>query len=286
MYLIPHHHGAVLVECGPGSTIAALQDGLRTHGYTPADITDVLLTHIHLDHGGAAGWLARQGSRIHVHPHGAPHLANPEKLLASAARIYGEMMEFLWGKFLPVPEARLSILQDGDTLEIGGVSIRAIETPGHANHHHVYRFEQTLFTGDIGGVRLGGQRIVGLPMPPPEFHLENWRVSLERLRQEVETGELRYIAPTHFGLYDDPDWHLSAIGRGLYEVEEWMRNVMVSNPDLDELRRKFIDWTRTNLEKQGVDPAHFSAIEAANPAFMSADGILRYWKKFVDNTAN
>ncbi len=280
VYLIPHRHGAALVECGPGSTVPALQSALQAYGYRPADITDVLLTHIHLDHGGAAGWFARQGARIHVHPNGAPHLANPEKLLASAARIYGESMEPLWGEFLPVPEDRLSIIQDGDEIEIGGLCLRAIDTPGHTNHHHAYRFEDILFTGDIGGVRLGGQRSLRLPMPPPEFNLEKWRLSLERLSKELVEGGLERLAPTHFGIYADPGWLFSAIAAALDEVEAWMERVMPAHPEIDALRQSFFAWNRANLEAQGGDPSLLGVHEAVNPTFMSADGIQRYWKKY------
>src|SRR5512135_1743102 len=101
-YLVRHSGGAILIESGPGSTRAALQAGLAANGLSVSDITHVLLTHIHLDHAGAAGWLARQGAEIYVHPVGAPHLLNPGKLLASAGRIYGDKMETLWGEFLPV----------------------------------------------------------------------------------------------------------------------------------------------------------------------------------------
>ncbi|RME07290.1 MAG: MBL fold metallo-hydrolase, partial [Anaerolineae bacterium] len=185
-YLIPHRHGGVLVECGPGSTTEALTAALAAHGLTPADISDVLVTHIHLDHAGAAGWMARQGARIHVHHVGAPHLVNPEKLLRSAGRIYGEMMGPLWGEFLPVPEENLNILHDNDEIEIEGLVFRALDTPGHAYHHMAYLFEDTCFSGDIGGVRITGSsaRHIRLPTPPPEFHLELWRESVERLRGE------------------------------------------------------------------------------------------------------
>src|SRR4030042_4609731 len=108
-YLIPHRRGAVLVECGPGSTTTALEVGLSENGFHAEDITDVLLTHIHLDHAGAAGWLARRGARIHVHSAGAPHLLDPEKLLSSAKRIYGDMMDRLWGDFLPVQAGQLNV---------------------------------------------------------------------------------------------------------------------------------------------------------------------------------
>ena len=115
----------VLIESGPGSTLAALEAGLAKEGLSPRDVTHVLLTHIHLDHAGAAGWLARQGAEIYVHPVGAPHMLNPEKLLASATRIYGDRMESLWGEFLPVPESQLNVPKDGEEIEIGEFEIYA-----------------------------------------------------------------------------------------------------------------------------------------------------------------
>jgi len=275
-YLIPHSTGAVLVESGPGSTIPALRTGLRAHGLTENDITDVLLTHIHLDHAGAAGWLARQGALIHVHPAGAPHLLDPQKLLNSAARIYGDNMQTLWGEFLPVPPERLSILQDGEMIEIEGLCFCPIDTPGHANHHFAFSFENVLFTGDIGGVRLAWQRYLELPMPPPEFDIEKWRLSLERLGKE----DFRYIAPTHFGIYSDRDWHLAAIARALNDIELWMAKTLPAAPEIEQLTPKFIAWSRQRALDQGVEPAILETYQAANPAFMSAFGIQRYWKKY------
>ena len=117
-YLIRHSGGAVLIESGPGSTLAGLQAGLAANGLRVSDVTHVLLTHIHLDHAGAAGWWARQGARIHVHPIGAPHLIVPDKLLASATRIYGDMMDQLWGEFLAVPEDRLVVQRDNDLIDM------------------------------------------------------------------------------------------------------------------------------------------------------------------------
>ena len=278
-YLIPHQHGAVLVECGPGSTIPGLQAGLKSHGLTPSDVSDVLLTHIHLDHAGAAGWLARQGARIHVHEVGAPHMLDPEKLLSSAARIYGDEMEELWGEFLPVPEECLSVTHDNEVIEIDGLRFRALDTPGHAYHHLAYLFEDTCFSGDIGGVRLFGGRHIRLPMPPPEFNLEVWRESVKRLQHEYERGSFSRIAPTHFGVYDDADWHLNAVSQALDEVEDWILDIMPSDPSIDELREEIVAWTRQRSISMGIDPQVLKTYETANPTWMSAYGIQRYWRK-------
>jgi len=275
-YLIPHRRGAILVECGPGSTVQTLLKGLKSHGLGIADLTDVFLTHIHLDHAGAAGWLANQGVCIHVHPNGAPHLLNPEKLIASAARIYGSLMQGLWGELLPVPTERLAVIQDDQLVEVDNLQIRAINTPGHAEHHYAYLIDDICFSGDIGGIRLAGLNHLRLPMPPPEFHLEKWRESLERLRQE----HFNRIVPTHFGIFSDPEWHLAALDNALDEVEKWMEAVMTSNPPIELLRQQFIDWTRDRSLESGWDASWHPLYEIANPSFMSADGILRYWSKY------
>jgi glyoxylase-like metal-dependent hydrolase (beta-lactamase superfamily II) len=280
-YLIPHPHGAALVESGPGSTIPTLLGGLRAHGLTENDITDVLLTHIHLDHAGAAGWLAHRGARIHVHPVGAPHLLDPQKLLNSATRIYGDNMQTLWGDFLPVPAERLSVAQDEEMIEIEGLCFRPIDTPGHANHHFAFGFENVLFSGDIGGVRLARQPYIELPMPPPEFDIEKWRLSLERLAKE----DFRYIAPTHFGIFNDPDRHLAAAARALNDVESWMENILPTEPTPEELTSKFVAWSRGRALLQGVEPIIYDIYQAANPSFMSASGIQRYWKKHRNELA-
>src|SRR5512145_936126 len=131
-YLIRDGDAVVLIESGPGSTLAGLEAGLAKEGLTPRDVTHLLLTHIHLDHAGAAGWLARQGAEVYLHRVGAPHMLNPEKLIASATRIYGDRMDFLWGEFLPVPQENLIIPQDGAVLEIGGLRVEVVFAPGHA----------------------------------------------------------------------------------------------------------------------------------------------------------
>lgn len=278
-YLIPHRKGAVLVECGPGSTIPALQAGIENLGFSLSDITDLFLTHIHLDHAGASGWLARRGVRVHVHPVGAPHLIQPEKLLASARRIYGDTMDSLWGQFLPVPEDRLNVLRDCQPVEVEDLVLRPIDTPGHASHHFAYLFDEVCFSGDIGGIRMPGIRHLRLPMPPPEFHLESWRESLEKLKRE----RFAFIVPTHFGAFDDPAWHLAALEKAMDEVEAWMEAVMPRGLPFDELNEEFLRWTRERSLGEGVPESVLDIYEAANPSWMSTQGIQRYWLKFRQN---
>ncbi len=281
-YLILHAYGAILIECGPGSTTAALQANLRAHGLSAEAISDVFLTHIHLDHAGAAGWLARQGARIHVHPAGAPHLLDPGKLLSSARRIYGDMMETLWGEFLPVPEDKLVVLEDEQEIEVAGLHIQALDTPGHAWHHFVYLVEGTCFSGDIGGVRLADTRHLVLPMPPPDLHLEEWRGSLNRLQSAYGQGLYQRIAPTHFGIFEDAGWHLDALDRFLDEVEAWIEAVMPADPPIEDLNQKFMGWSQARYRRDGLSDELIQVYETANPSWMSPNGIQRYWRKYKD----
>ena len=280
-YLIRHNNGVVLIESGPGSTIEGLKAALKPHDLTVDDITAVLLTHIHLDHAGAAGWLARhanrgQGATIYVHPNGAPHLLNPDKLLNSAARIYGEMMNTLWGEFLAVPEDRLIVLQDQQEVMINQLRFCPLDTPGHADHHFAYLFEEACFTGDVGGIRLPGPPHLRVPMPPPEFHLEKWRASVRKL----QAAGCQRLAPTHFGIYEDAGHHLQMLNRALDEVEEFMQKVLPSDPPVSEINDRFAKWTAERSMRQGLTEDELAPYEAANPSWMSATGMQRYWRKY------
>lgn len=274
-YLIRDGEAVVLIESGPGSTLAGLEAALSLHGLSPANVTHVLLTHIHLDHAGAAGRLARYGAQILVHPLGAPHLLQPEKLLASATRIYGERMDSLWGEFLPVPQEQLRVVEDAEEIVIGRLRFVALSTPGHAEHHHVYLFEDVCFSGDVGGVRIPGYPYLRVPMPPPELHMERWRATLQRLRAQ----KFARIAPTHFGLYDDPDWHLREVEKGLDSAERWLEQTMPSDPSVEAMRASFTAWIEEEGRQQGLNADVVKAYELANPLGMSADGLQRYWKK-------
>lgn len=274
-FLIPHADGGILIETGPGSTQENLAAALRAHDLTPSAITHVLLTHIHLDHAGAAGWLARQGAHVYVHHVGVPHMLNPERLLASAKRIYGDQMDALWGEFLPVPAEKLTPLSDGQTISIGPLQLTALDTPGHATHHMAYLLDDLCFTGDIGGVRLPGVDHVRVPAPPPEFHLEQWRESLTRLR----ALPLRRLAPTHFGLFDDPGPHFARLEKALNDLEAWMHATLSNSPSLEELQTHLTAWTYQTARAEGLPEDLWQAYELVNPIWMSASGVYRYWTR-------
>ena len=281
-YLIPHSGGIALVESGPGSTKDTLEAHVREHGYRLEDLTHLFLTHIHLDHAGASGWLAQKtGADVFVHPRGAPHLIDPSKLIASATRIYQDRMDMLWGEILPVPEEQLKILEDGMEVAVGSYVIKALDTPGHANHHLAYILDDICFSGDVGGVRIktSGKRHLRVPMPPPEFHPPRWRESIAKLKSE----RLSMIAPTHFGFFEDLDWHLDEILRELDAAESWMESTMPLELPIEELRQVFITWVAERSRDLGVEQISLDAFEKANPSGMSADGMKRYWEKTHSN---
>jgi glyoxylase-like metal-dependent hydrolase (beta-lactamase superfamily II) len=267
--------GPALVETGPGSTLPALENALARFGLEPAHIPDVLVTHIHLDHAGAAGWWARQGARVHVHHVGAPHLIDPAKLLASARRIYGETMEPLWGEYLAAPAERVHALHDGDVIDAGGLKFTALDTPGHARHHMVYQLEDVAFTGDLAGIRLSGRPYTRLPTPPPEFELETWLASLERVRA-LKFGRL-YL--THFGPVDDVDAHWETVASLLPQVARRVRDAMGRGLERDAVVAEVVAWEDERQSVGGLTDEDRDRYAGVGPVGMSVDGILRYWKK-------
>jgi glyoxylase-like metal-dependent hydrolase (beta-lactamase superfamily II) len=190
----------VLIDPGPASTIEAVLAELP--GGRPRAL---LLTHIHLDHAGAAGVLAARfpDLPVHVHEVGAPHLVDPSRLIASASRLYGERMEELWGEVLPVPAANVVPLVGGERVE----GLEVVATPGHASHHVVYLEPGgDAFVGDVAGVRIPPEGSVWLPTPPPDIDLELWRASM----RAVAARRPARLLLTHYGAVDDPERHLAA----------------------------------------------------------------------------
>jgi glyoxylase-like metal-dependent hydrolase (beta-lactamase superfamily II) len=274
-YLVEAPEGPILIETGPGSTLPALHAQLQHYGYSPDDIRHVLVTHIHLDHAGSAGWWAARGSTIYVHHFGARHLIDPSKLMASATRIYGDKMDTLWGAMVPAPADRVVALYDNDHFEVAGLAIIALETPGHARHHHVFQVDDIAFTGDAAGIRLPGTTFIDLPAPPPEFNREEWLSSLERLRRV----NFKQIYPTHFGPVTDVAFHLNSMEGLVDSATEWIKQQIDRQLSRDQIVQAYETWVRQRGLAAGIDKDTMHLYETANPLYMSVDGIVRYWQK-------
>jgi glyoxylase-like metal-dependent hydrolase (beta-lactamase superfamily II) len=208
-YAVPTGDGGfVLIETGPASTLGRLERGLKSVGFELGRLRAAFVTHVHLDHSGAAGALARRvGCPVHVHPEGATHLVDPSRLLASAKRIYGRMLKPLWGIAEPVDESLVRPVDHGAFVRIGDLEVRAWHTPGHALHHVAWQVGGLIATGDVGGVRFPRHTHVVPPMPPPDIDVVRWRESIELLRGL----DARQLLVTHFGAHDDPDRHLEEL---------------------------------------------------------------------------
>ena len=203
-YVVETDDGPALFDCGPTTCVEHLKVGLRERGLALTDIRHLLLSHIHLDHAGAAGTLVREhpGLQVHVSEIGAPHVIDPSKLEASARRLYGDAFDELWGELVPVPAENVHVVGD----EVVGLA--CFPTPGHAWHHVSYLDGTgTLYAGDAAGVRVGGGGFVMPPCPPPEFDLEAW----EQTILEIERRAPDRLALIHFGVHDDVEEHLAEL---------------------------------------------------------------------------
>lgn len=279
-YLIEGETGLALIETGPGSTLNHLIEALDKHGYQPNDIKHVLLTHIHFDHAGAAGWWAQQGAQIFVHHFGARHLISPEKLIASATRIYGDDMERLWGDILPAPAENVTALHDGDIVQVGDLQFVAMETQGHARHHHSYILGDVAFTGDSAGLRIPEAGMADLPAPPPEFDRETWLETLDRLEAKNFTS----IYPTHFGRIDDIKAHLDEVRQYIHEATEFVKTYMDQGETQAEILPRYQAWHTQRAQKAGLSEYQIHQYQVANPLDMSVTGIMRYWRKRAEGT--
>jgi glyoxylase-like metal-dependent hydrolase (beta-lactamase superfamily II) len=241
---------SALVECGPAVCLPRLERGLRDAGIEPGSIRDVLVTHVHLDHAGAAGHLASCGAHVWVHPRGARHLVDPERLVAGTRAVHGSRFDAEYGLPLPVAAAQVHAVEDGATV-LRAFGAQAIATPGHARHHHAWVLrdvERThVFTGDVAGILLppgermapeqgraplsassarGPQaaestRFLAVPMPPSDMDAAAWRASIERLEALVDaeerTGRPVTLWLTHGGAAADARAHLRELRDRLEE---------------------------------------------------------------------
>jgi len=261
-YLLETAAGPALFDCGPSSCVDRLKEGLGERGLELADLRHLLLSHIHLDHAGAAGVLVREhpALQVHVSEIGAPHLVDPSRLEASARRLYGDTFDALWGELAPVPEQNVHV--------VGGrvLGLECFPTPGHASHHVSYFDEDgTLYAGDAAGVRIPPHRIVLPPTPPPDFDLQTWNRTID----EIERRTPQRLALIHFAVADDPERHLAELR---VRLEDW-----VARTDGDVTEPDFSESVRVDLREAGESAV--DAYERAMPFWQSYAGLKRYWEK-------
>lgn len=276
-YLFQSDEGSLLIETGPGSTIANLDFALAAAGSSRQALTSVIVTHIHLDHAGAAGILAREnpGLKVYVHPFAAPHLIDPSKLIASATRIYGDQMAPLWGEFAAISSDQVIALQDNQQLTFGEHQFRVIFTPGHAWHHVAIWHEKSgvAITGDVGGVLLPGSDYVCPPTPPPDLDWDAWKESLRRLREL----QPRRLLLTHYGPIDQPAAHFDRLEQELAAFMATGEAAFDQQLPAEDLTAAVHKRMATGLGAGNTDL--LTSLEWATPSYMAAMGLTRCFTK-------
>ncbi len=270
--------GVALIDPGPSSTLPVLRRALDAAGIQMSDVRALLLTHIHLDHAGAAGTLVREqpSLRVYVHEIGVPHMAAPERLLASATRLYGDDMDRLWGEFLPVPREAMVSLAGGERISVAGRELEVLNTPGHASHHVSYfsRDSGVAFVGDTAGVRIGDGAFVLPPTPPPDIDLEVWRKSLAA----IAAWHPDTLFITHFGAHAPAAPQLTELADHL-DVVANLAKASLQRDESDEQREAwFAEEIRTGLRRR-ANERDAQAYEVAGRFDLNWRGLARYWRK-------
>lgn len=252
-----------LVDCGPSTCVDALESGLREHGLGVEDLRHLVITHIHLDHAGAAGTLVRRNPnlRVHVSAIGAPHLVDPSRLERSARRLYEDEFDRLWGELAPVPQENVVVI--GERV----LGLEAWPTPGHASHHVSFLDEEgRCFSGDAAGARIMPSSYIAPVAPPPDIDLEAWERSLD----SIEARNPGALCLPHFGVVDDPAEHLVNMRRRL---RIWAQRVRMG-ATAEEFERSVEE------EVAGeADPETIATYRQAAPFWQSHAGLKRYWEK-------
>jgi glyoxylase-like metal-dependent hydrolase (beta-lactamase superfamily II) len=276
--------GVALLDPGPSSTLPTLRRELAGAGVGMDDITTIVLTHIHLDHAGATGTLVRENPRLKVFVHevGAPHLVNPEKLLASAARLYGDAMDALWGEVRPVDPQVIVPLKGGERITTAGRDLDVVYTPGHASHHVSYFNADSgiAFVGDTAGIKRAANGFVLPPTPPPDVDLEAWQVSLGR----IEAWRPATLFLTHFGpSASPPAVHLAEMREHLALTADLAR-ASLKRDEPDEVREAwFTEQIRQELRRRLGD-RDARAYEVAGRFDLNWRGMARYLRKLEVRT--
>ncbi|MBI2071909.1 MAG: MBL fold metallo-hydrolase [Gemmatimonadetes bacterium] len=270
--------GLAIVDPGPESSLANLLAALEASGRSLSDVRHLLLTHIHLDHAGATGAMVRRHPDlvVQVHERGAPHLADPTKLLASAERLYGADLQRLWGECVPVPAANLRPLRGGERLALGQVGLQVAYTPGHASHHvsYLHASTGTAFVGDTAGIRITGRDYLFPPTPPPDIDLELWRASLDRLAE----WKADRLFLTHFGPAATVEPHLAEMRERLVEWSDRVR-ASLSEPGDDASRAaEFVRRVGEEVRRHLPADEALRFEQGAGLKFCWY-GLARYWRK-------
>ena len=269
--------GTALIDPGPTTCLETLELGLQARGLRMADVQQILLTHIHLDHAGATGTIVRAHPhiKVFVHQRGATHMADPTKLLASATRLYGANMDRFWGEVAPVPRDNLVVLAGGERIDAGDRTFDVAYTPGHASHHVSY-FDQSsgvAFVGDSAGVCIDGGYVLP-PTPPPDIDIEAWRTSAETIdRWSSDT-----LFVTHFGPVETPRTHMSTLLENLNETAGWVRQSLDESGTDDERAGRFAEQLRAHMRRRMTDE-QAAAYRVAAPPEQLWFGLARYWRK-------
>jgi len=274
-YLIQEGTNLAIVETGPHSTLPELLNGIRNIGFQPEDIKQVFLTHVHLDHAGAAWYFANLGATIYVHPAGAKHLIEPSRLYNSAKMIYKDQMETLWGEMNPIAPELVQSVQNEIQIPFADSHLIAWHTPGHAIHHIAWQWGQNLFAGDVAGVKIGTGPVVP-PCPPPDINIEDWINSLNILR----VLKISRIYLAHFGEVNKIRRHLNALEKKLVKWSNWMEPYYINQMPQSEITPLFTQFTKNELQqKEEVSDELLETYENANPSWMGVAGLMRYWHK-------
>ena len=261
VYLLETDDGLALFDCGPASCVSELKRRLAEHDLELADIRHLLLSHIHLDHAGAAGVLVREhpGLQVHVSEIGAPHLVDPSRLEASARRLYGDDFDRLWGELAPVPAENVHAV--GERV----LGLDCFPSPGHASHHVCYAGpDATIYAGDAAGVRIPPSDVVLPPTPPPDVDVEAWNATID----ELERRAPERLAVVHFALVEDTQRQLDDLRRRL----AWWSELVGSGLSQEE-------WEERVRAELGDDADPY---EQAMPLWQSFAGLARYWKQRRD----
>lgn len=271
--------GVALIDPGPSTSLDNLRRGLERKGIEMRDVRQLLLTHIHLDHAGSTGTLVKEWPHLEVfvHERGAPHLAEPVKLLASAGRLYGQDMKRLWGEILPVPAERLRILKGGERITAGGRQIEVAYTPGHASHH-VSFFEPSAgiaFVGDTAGIRRGNGVYVMPAAPPPDIDMERWRESEARIL--AWSPDTLFL--THFGPFHGARPHFQQLMDRLAEWSRIVRRLLADGGLTDDQRQDHFVADVTQELRRVVGLREAELYGRAGSFHYSWQGLSRYWRK-------